>query len=93
MFVEGAFLRGSVGMGALPASVLLIDSGHAWVLILTLLVLCCGLLCLLSRPGNIEAHAAASVRSKRSRRHPRTLRANRMTPVGPTVVKMRAHPI
>lgn len=59
MFVTGTFLQGSVGLGELPASGLLIDCGHAAALIAVALAVCCGCLWLLSRPGDPDAPAAA----------------------------------
>ena len=85
MFVEGAFLRGFVGMGTVPASALLVDWGHASVLILIVLALCCGFLWVLSRSATLAARSASSVtssHSKRTRRGSRTSPTNRRTPFG-----------
>jgi len=67
MFAESMFLRGAVGMSMLPTSGVLIDLGYAWLLILVLLTLCCGLLWALSRPARDAARKASSLMTSRPR--------------------------
>lgn len=95
MFTEGALLRGTAG-SMLPTSGVLMDWQYAWLLILALLTLCCGMLWVLSRPGKGAARAASSVMSsgpKRKRQgRPSSRRAARK-PFRVTAAKVAPRPI
>lgn len=54
MFIQGTFFPG-MATGVVPAPQLLIGYDQAWVLILSLLVLCCALFWLLTKPAGRAA--------------------------------------
>jgi hypothetical protein len=66
MFFEGIFIRAAVPIGTVPASALLVDPAHACLLILILLVLCCGSLWVLSRSSRVVARGASARPQRRS---------------------------
>src|SRR5215470_12287992 len=77
MFPEGNFLVSAFGSGPIPATTLVIDLGHAWVAILTLLASCGPVLWLLTKPSTTPepgARAHQSWRNRLSSRTPKQMR-------------------
>jgi len=58
MLVQVTFPYGAVATGVIPGPQSLIGPLEAWAVILTLLVLCCGLLWLLTKPAGDAAQRA-----------------------------------
>ena len=75
MFIQATF-PGSVAAGTMVTPQLLIGLGHAWVLLVTLLAACCGILWYLSRPSGAATPIRAPVRSSETK----TKRSGRFKP-------------
>jgi hypothetical protein len=74
MNVPAVYVGNVIANATLPATGLLLGPVHAWVLVLTLLTLCCGILWAVTRPANTEEAAA---------RHRRAASRRRGTPLTP----------
>ena len=70
MNVPAMYMGNMIASATVPAPALLVGPVHAWVLVLSLLALCCGILWAVTRPVGAEPATAA-------RRRPRDRTANR----------------
>ena len=75
MFNQAIFPNSLAG-GTMVTPQLLIGFGHAWVFLVILLAVCCGILWLLSKPSRAATRTGASVQSS----HTKTKRSGRFKP-------------
>jgi membrane protein implicated in regulation of membrane protease activity len=64
MNVPAIFMGDMIASAAIPAPALLVGPVHAWVLVLTLLALCCGILWAITRPVRAQQATPARRRSR-----------------------------
>jgi hypothetical protein len=65
MNVPAIYMGNMIASATIPAPAILVEPVHAWVLVLTLLTLCCGILWAVTRPVRAQ-HATPARRRLRS---------------------------
>jgi hypothetical protein len=65
MNVPAIYMGNMIASATIPAPALLVGPVHAWVLVLTLLALCCGILWAVTRPVRAQTAIAAQGRPPR----------------------------
>ena len=65
MNVPAIYMGNMIASATIPAPALLVGPVHAWMLVLTLLTLCCGILWAVTRPVGAEEATTARPRSRR----------------------------
>jgi hypothetical protein len=66
MIVPAIYVGNGIASATVPSTQLLIGPVQAWVLVLTLLAVCCGILWAVTRPVGIEEATAWHRRSRRT---------------------------
>ena len=64
MNVPAIYMGNMIASATIPAPALLVGPVHAWMLVLTLLTLCCGILWAITRPVRAQQATAAHRRSR-----------------------------
>jgi len=80
MHVPAIYMGNMIASATIPSPGLIVGPVHAWVLVLTLLALCCGILWAVTRP--VRADAATTARGRSRGRAANRRRGTLLTPGG-----------